>query len=139
MPCLPRVHPALPDATHMVSSVKLGVTFPPSFQTTSQGEPGPPMGRAELRQRGVVLRVCVHTQPDLLRDFPTSGLCILFENFLRASRNYLITKITLGILREVDPGFTEIGIYTLLKAFLGKKKYTIMSTKLETEMDAYSE
>lgn len=39
----------------------------------------------------------------------------------------------------MDPGFTEIGIYTVLKAFLEKKKYTIMSTKLETEMDAYSE
>lgn len=30
-------------------------------------------------------------------------------------------SFTLGILREVDTGFTEIGIYTVLKPYLGIK------------------
>lgn len=50
---------------------------------------------------------------------------------------YLITKITLGILIEVYSGSMEIGIYIVLKASL--EKNTIMNTKLDMKMDAYSE
>lgn len=58
---------------------------------------------------------------------------------LRASYIFLqlITKITLGILIDMDPGFMEIGIYIVPLTL--RKKYKILNTKLDTKMGAYSE
>lgn len=50
---------------------------------------------------------------------------------LRASYIFLqlITKITLGILIDMDPGFMEIGIYIVPLTL--RKKYKILNTKLK--------
>ena len=140
MPCLPRVHPALPDATPMVMSVKVGVTFPASFRTTSQGEASPPMGRAELRQteRGGPEGVCPHAA------WPPPRLSYLwvmypFLKFFKSFKNLFNNQ---NNSRDIERGgsrfYRDWNLHSI-EGFLRKKKYTIMSTKLETEMDAYSE